>query len=277
MVSNAAGARFHTPMIAASNLVFDVDGLLRLYDSLKLVDHNLVVKGTGETRLDGAVSSTGNLIKNGTGSLRFAEANVANFTANSGTVELANLTASSPLPLVCSSNVSFDPSVTLIARFGDDNAAVRAPLQAGGNFNPASATLSLIVSYTAATNDVLVLATAGTAITTTFAGLPEGATLSSGGVNWQISYAANGGKRLTLTAQNSAPVPPTFTSVSKLGNGNIRLQGTGATNIPIVIEATTNFTDWSDVANRNVTGGSFQFDDTNAPALNSRHYRARIQ
>lgn len=277
VVSNNAGARIRTPIIAVSNLVFDVADFLRLYDSLTLVDRSLTVTGAGETRLDGAVTGTTSLFKNGAGSLRLAQATLGGFTANNGTVELDNLTASSPLPLITSGNIQFDPNVTLRARFGDDNTAARAPMQAGSNFRPNGATLALEINYAAAIGDVLVLATAANPITNTFAGLPEGATLLAGGVTWQISYAANGGKRVTLTAQNTAPAAPTISGITRLGNGNIRIDGLGATNIPITLEVSSNLVDWVFLANRSVADGTFQFTESNPSAFAARFYRARLE
>ncbi len=277
VVSNNAGARIHTPLIAVSNLVFDAADFLRLYDSLTLVDRSLTITGAGETRLDGAVKGTASLFKNGAGSLRLAQVSLGGFTANNGTVELDNLTASSPLPLITTGNLQFDPTVTLRARFGDDNTAARAPMQAGSNFRPNGATLVLEINYAAAIGDVLVLATAANPITNTFAGLPEGATLLAGGVTWQISYAANGGKRVTLTAQNTAPAAPTISGITRLGNGNIRVDGLGATNIPITLEVSSNLVDWVFLANRSMADGTFQFTESNPSAFAARFYRARLE
>ena len=156
-------------------------------------------------------------------------------------------------------------------------AAATLPIRPANGFRPNGATLVLEINYAAAIGDVLVLATAGNPITNTFAGLPEGATLLAGGVTWQISYAANAGKRITLTAQNTAPAAPTISGITRLGNGNIRIDGLGATNIPITLEVSSNLVDWVFLANRSVADGTFQFTESNPSAFAARFYRARLE
>ena len=73
---------------------------------------------------------------------------------------------------------------------------------------------------------------------------------------------------------NPPVVLPRFTAISRLANGNIRLEGTGQTNETIVIEFTDNFEDWTDLGTRPVNDGTFTISDSN-PGTTSRFYRAR--
>jgi len=277
VVSNNAGARLHTPIVAVSQLAFDVAGFLRLYGPLMLAERSLTVTGAGETRLDGRVSGSAAVFMNGPGSLRLAEASLGEFAATAGVGEWNSLTASGPLPLLTSGDIQLASSVTLRAPFGADNTAARAPLQAGGRFQPNDATLQLEINYGAAVGDVLVLATAAQPISGTFSGLREGATLRAGGVTWQISYAANGGKRVTLTAQTAAPAAPVITGITRLGNGNIRVDGLGATNVPIALEVSSDLVDWVFLAGRPMADGTFQYVELTTPVVGPRFYRARLQ
>lgn len=277
VVSNNSGARLHTPIVAVNDLVFDVANFLRLYEPLMLGERSLTVTGTGETRLDGRVSGSASLLMNGPGSLHLAEASLGEFAATSGTVEWNSLTTSGPLPLVTSGDIQLASSVTLHAPFGADNTAARAPLQAGGRFRPNDATLQLEIDYAATVGDVLVLAAAAQPITGTFSGLPEGASLQAGGVTWQISYAANGGKRVTLTAQTTAPAAPVITGITRLGNGNIRVDGVGATNVPIALEVSSDLVDWVFLVSRPMTDGTFQYVESATSMVGPRFYRARLQ
>jgi len=71
---------------------------------------------------------------------------------------------------------------------------------------------------------------------------------------------------------------PQFTSVTRLGDGNIQLAGTGPTNAPYRVFATTNvslpFNEWEEVASGSFTDGVLSFTDLQATNYVRRFYRA---
>jgi hypothetical protein len=83
----------------------------------------------------------------------------------------------------------------------------------------------------------------------TFAGLPEGATVTANnGVHFTISYHGGSGNEVVLT-QTSVPassVPPGLAGITRLANGNVTLTGTGGPNLSYHIQANTDLgtTNW---------------------------------
>lgn len=114
-----------------------------------------------------------------------------------------------------------------------------------------------------------------------FNGMPEGATLPINGTVFAGSYVAGTGNDFTLlvnstsTTNPPALVPPRFTAITKLSNGNIKLDGTGQTNQPIVIEYSDNTEDWNDLGARPLNDGTFSIQDPDPTS--PRFYRARLQ
>ncbi|HEV7425008.1 MAG TPA: Ig-like domain-containing protein, partial [Thermoanaerobaculia bacterium] len=86
-----------------------------------------------------------------------------------------------------------------------------APVTLGGNL-----ALTNTVSNPAGTVFTIIRNQTGSAVAGTFAGLPEGATIVSGGQSFVISYVGGSGKDVTLTAQ----APPTSTTTSVVGAPN---------------------------------------------------------
>ena len=78
-----------------------------------------------------------------------------------------------------------------------------------------SATLTTVFGYTSATGDsyVLISNDGADAVTGTFSGLAEGATFTSGGRTYRISYAGNDGNDVTLTDTGAVPTPDAGGSV----------------------------------------------------------------
>jgi hypothetical protein len=87
------------------------------------------------------------------------------------------------------------------------------------------------------------------AVSGTFAGLPEGATVTaSNGVHFAISYQGGSGNDvvLTQTSTPALPAPPNLTGITLLTNGNATLHATGAPNVTYHVLANTDLgtTNW---------------------------------
>ena len=110
----------------------------------------------------------------------------------------------------------------------------------------------------------------------TFSGLTEGNTLVAAGRFFRITYQGGSGNDVVLIATNSTAQAAHFTSVTTLTNRQIQLQGSGGANLTYFIEANTNLStsNWADIGQAHVSGGTFIFVDTNAPLFPSRFYRA---
>jgi autotransporter-associated beta strand protein len=148
-----------------------------------------------------------------------------------------------------------------------------------GGVSLGGAVLQLSVGIAGASNNQYILinndgAGAG-AVSGTFAGLAEGATLTANnGAHFAISYHGGAGKDVVLT-QTSAPAPPKFSGIVKLAGGSIELSGSGATNVSYTVLASTNLstTNWISIGTTGANGtGSFQFIDSNAPNFPHRFY-----
>src|SRR5262249_24976988 len=115
------------------------------------------------------------------------------------------------------------------------------------------------------------------AVAGTFAGLPQGASLTIGGANFVISYTGGSGNDVVLIRANATSAPPsTITSLSQLPNGQLQLQGQGQPNLTYTIQANRNLatTNWSIIGTAPANGsGVFSFTDTNAPSFPMRFYR----
>jgi autotransporter-associated beta strand protein len=117
------------------------------------------------------------------------------------------------------------------------------------------------------------------AINGTFAGLPEGATVTAtNGVRFTISYQGGTGNDVVLT-QLGLPAPPKFTGIIKLGNGNTTLNGTGTANTTYQVEANTNLATTNWVLLGTVTAGNsggLSFTDLESTNYPSRFYRLTL-
>jgi autotransporter-associated beta strand protein len=110
----------------------------------------------------------------------------------------------------------------------------------------------------------------------TFAGLPEGAVFGGGGLPFRISYVGGTGNDVVIT-RVAAPAS-TLSSITALGNGQMRVEGLGIGGVIYPIQAATNLNPiifWTNVgdATANVNG-LFQFIHTGAPNQPMRFYRA---
>lgn len=79
---------------------------------------------------------------------------------------------------------------------------------------------------------------------------------------------------LFTTGTNSAPAAaPQLTQPTRLVDGRFRITVLGESNRTYAVQASTNLTNWTALATNIAFHGSFNFTDTNAPALPRRFYR----
>ncbi|HYG21445.1 MAG TPA: hypothetical protein VEH04_01600, partial [Verrucomicrobiae bacterium] len=106
-----------------------------------------------------------------------------------------------------------------------------------------------------------------------FNGLPQNGIVSASGQNFRVNYSGGTGNDVTLVKDSGAG-PPQLGG-SSWSNNLFRLKGTGGASTVYVIQATTNFLQWTNVGR--ATGdvsGAFLFTDTNAFRFRHRFYRA---
>ena len=110
----------------------------------------------------------------------------------------------------------------------------------------------------------------------TFAGLPEGAVFGGDGLPFRISYMGGTGNDVVLT-RVAAPAS-TLSSIAKLGNGQVRIEGLGIGGVIYPIQAASNLNPvifWTNVGNgTGNASGQFQFIDPGASNRPMRFYRA---
>ncbi len=122
---------------------------------------------------------------------------------------------------------------------------------------------------------VLIANDGADAVVGTFNGLPEGATIYSGLVQYTISYHGGTGNDVVLT-QAAAPPAPRITSITKGAGGVMNLTGNGPTNAVCNLQAKQNLnsTNWVDLGSVNANGaGVINFTDEDAPLYTNRFYR----
>ena len=67
---------------------------------------------------------------------------------------------------------------------------------------------------------------------------------------------------------------PRIQSIAQLPDGSVRLEHSGATNEPWKVQATVNFSNWTDAGLASLRpDGRFEFIDTNAASFPRRFYR----
>lgn len=138
-------------------------------------------------------------------------------------------------------------------------------LDLSGNFKPAPGHSFVIID-----NDGI------DPVVGTFAGLPEGAVFGGDGLPFQITYVGGTGNDVVIT-RVAAPAS-TLSSITPLGNGQMRIDGLGIGGVIYPIQAASNLNPvifWTNVGNgTGNAGGLFQFIDTGASNRPMRFYRA---
>jgi hypothetical protein len=311
-VTNEAGStcNFFLPVHLTASQTFTASNSCYVYFQTKapvsLHSSDLLLSGLGEFYFVGAVSrdsgGSGTLTKNNSGYLTLYGANsFGNLNLNNGVLNyFATHVAGSVLNLKSNATLLVE-SGSVLPALSAQNGTVSSLATAGvnGNFTLSSNTvfnttidfnnyLSVTGSVTLANAKLSVFSVGSyvpgkiytnilndgaDAIVGTFTNLPEGSLLQSNNVPLRVSYVGGSGNDLTFTVL----AKPNFTNTTVLGNKRIQLAGTGASGQPIVIEASTNLTQWLDLTTNSVTGGIFSFTDSNAPSFTRRFYRAKFQ
>jgi hypothetical protein len=125
---------------------------------------------------------------------------------------------------------SFGPAATfnVVANgVGTPGVAYTEMAAASGGVQLGNAALALTVDYSPALGDTLTIASDPSgAITGTFNGLPDGSTLTAGGVLWQIHYTAH---TITLTAVQAPAITSANNTTFTIGtNGSFAITSTGS-------------------------------------------------
>ena len=297
-----------------ANRVFRVqhpDSFLRMQGDLNLGANVATFDVTARADIYGRITGAGSVIKNGPGTLVLwgnGEAagpitvNAGTFFAQGSITGPLNVNAGAVASLLfgpyghveaqggtvtpgfttVNGNVRLLAGSTFGAWIGTNLNQVRnTSITTTGTVNITGCTLSLDMANNLPidTGDefrLIDLTPANRSVTGTFVGLAEGATINAGGYTFRISYVGGTGNDVTLTRVTAGG--SNLSSISALGNGVIRLQGTGSPNTGYTIQAATNLhpvIQWTPVGRS--TGdisGAFQFFHTNPPALRMRFYRA---
>jgi hypothetical protein len=122
------------------------------------------------------------------------------------------------------------------------------------------------------TQFVLILNDNTDAVTGTFNGLPQNATVNVNGQSFQVRY--NGGTGNDVVLVRGAGTAGAQLANGGFSNGAFNLKGTGGASTIYVVQASTNFLQWSNIGS--ATGnlsGAFTFNDTNAFRYRYRFYR----
>ena len=124
------------------------------------------------------------------------------------------------------------------------------------------------------TTFILILNDGIDAVSGTFNGLAENATVNVSGQPFRIHYAGGSGNDVTLVRDSgTADTRPQLTQ-SLYTNGTFRLFGAGSNAVIYSIQATTDFVQWTNIGTATGgVGGSFTFADTNAFRFRYRFYR----
>jgi autotransporter-associated beta strand protein len=154
-------------------------------------------------------------------------------------------------------------------------------LNVTGVVNLGNATLNASLGFGGASSNkfVIIANDSNDAVTGTFKGLPEGATLTISGAQFRISYHGGDGNDVELT-QMGVAVPPQFTSIQNLGNGQIQLTaiGTGGVSYGVQANAELTSTNWTKIGVALAAqNGGISFTDTNGASFSNRFYRLTVE
>mgnify|MGYP001184941594 CR=1 FL=1 len=111
-------------------------------------------------------------------------------------------------------------------------------------------------------------------ISGTFNGLPQNAALNVSGQQFRIHYNGGTGNDVTLVRDSGTGAGGPQLATGGYSNGVFRVRGAGGSSVIYVIQATTNFLQWTNIGT--ATGdisGNFFLQDTNAFRFPYRFYR----
>ena len=153
-----------------------------------------------------------------------------------------------------------------------------AQLNVTGAVNLGDAGLSVKLKFASAvSNQFMIVKNDGAdAVIGTFKDLPEGATTTFNGAQFRISYVGGTGNDVVLT-QLTVAAPAQLTGITRLGNGQIQLTGTGVPGTTYTVEAnfdlgTTNWLNLGTITAQPPTG-ALEFLDLDAALYPQRFYR----
>ncbi len=251
------------------------------------IDSDPLILNSNNTYLGTTTNSAGTLRINGSqaNSPVVLSGGTLGGTGTVGTISVSGASAKTLAPggspgILSSSNATLSSSTTFAVELnGTTPGSGYDQLNVSGTVNLASAKLSASLGFAPSVGAEFVIINndGSDAVLGTFAGLPEGSYLRIGDASFRISYAGGGGSNDMVLLRTNAP-PATISSITRLGGGQMQLQGLGWSNLVYGVEATTNLTPvivWSNLGT--ATGNSagvFSFTDTNAPLFPSRFYRA---
>ena len=170
-------------------------------------------------------------------------------------------------------SLTMGPSARLRVRLNDPDDSDR--LLVLNQVNLGGATLDVIMETVPLWGTVyrIIESTNTGAISGTFAGLPEGATMNLSGTQLRISYRAGSSKAVELTVISR---PLLVAGIECLTNGWKRLSLAGNPGTNYVIEASTNQATWLPISTNSPDAtGQLQFTDPDAARNARRFYRAR--
>jgi hypothetical protein len=124
------------------------------------------------------------------------------------------------------------------------------------------------------TSFIIISNTTGSATTGSFNGLAENTQLTISGQPFRIHYAGGSGNDVVLVRDSGGVATGPQLSSGGYTNKTFRLLGVGGGSTIYTIQASTNFSQWTNIGN--ATGdisGNFNFTDTNAANFIRRFYR----
>jgi autotransporter-associated beta strand protein len=152
-------------------------------------------------------------------------------------------------------------------------------LVVAGSVGLGQATLQFTQSAPGKTNDqfVIVKNNGGSPVNGIFLGLQEGAFISvSPSQQFKLTYQGGASGHDVVLTQLIAPPAPNLGGITKQGNGQIQIDGSGIPGWNYTVQANTNLstTNWIAIGSALANGqGQFQFIDPDAPNHPMRFYR----
>lgn len=184
--------------------------------------------------------------------------------------------------LLSSANFTLGSSTTLEIELAGDSAGFDYDqVSVIGSVDLGGASLNVQLSYpSAVSNQFLIIKNDGNdAVNGTFNGLPEGATFYANGAKFQITYKGWDGNDVVLT-QIGLPQPSTIGGITPVGNGDMKISGTGNPGMVYGLEANDdlNTTNWINIGIAQANQlGEVEFIDTDARNHATRFYRFKAK